>query len=98
MGKAAKADPWTLEIAMWRAFFWSIGIFACLLGAECLVLEKAIVHQSSAPAANGSALAARGGMRQKELVVPDWAPWSLFSFGAVTLIYSVTIPKRANAG
>ncbi len=82
---------------MWRAFFWSIGIFACLIGAECLVVEKAVMHPSSAAPGSGSAFA-RAEPRQKELVVPDWAPWSLFSFGAVTLIYTVTIPKRANAG
>jgi hypothetical protein len=27
-------------------------------------------------------------------VPPDWAPWSLLSLGAVTIIYSFTIPKR----
>src|SRR6185436_597634 len=84
---------------MWRAFFWSIGIFACLLGGECLVLEKAVLTQPSPAANNGSPMALRAApSRQKEIVVPDWAPWSLFSFGAVTLIYTVTIPKRANAG
>src|SRR5437870_119536 len=29
------AEPST----MWRAFFWSIGMFACLVGGECLVIE-----------------------------------------------------------
>ena len=81
---------------MWRAFFWSIGMFACLVGGECLVIEKAVMHPS--PAAAGNGFTARAEPRQRELVVPDWAPWSLFSFGAVTLIYTVTIPKRANAG
>jgi hypothetical protein len=83
---------------MWRAFFWSIGVFACLLGAQCLVVEKAVMHGPAATAGSNSALAVRGPAQAKEIVVPDWAPWSLFSFGAVTLIYSVTIPKRANSG
>ncbi len=82
---------------MWRAFFWSIGIFACLLGGECLVLEKAMLNQSPPPA-NAAGMALRPMPKQKEIVVPDWAPWSLFSFGAITLIYTVTIPKRANGG
>ena len=83
---------------MWRSFFWSIGIFACLLGAECLVVEKALLQPSAAAAGNGSNYALRAAPSQKEIVVPDWAPWSLFSFGAVTLIYTVTLPKRANGG
>jgi hypothetical protein len=83
---------------MWRAFFWSIGIFACLLGGECLVIEKALLNQPAATATSASGMPVRGAARQKEIVVPDWAPWSLFSFGAVTLIYTVTLPKRANAG
>jgi hypothetical protein len=82
---------------MWRSFFWSIGIFACLLGGECLVVEKALLKQSAAPQ-GASNLALRAAPSQKEVVVPDWAPWSLFSFGAVTLIYTVTLPKRANGG
>jgi len=82
---------------MWRAFFWSIGIFACLAGAQCLVVEKAILNTKSPPA-NAAGLGIRTTPRQKEFVVPDWAPWSLFSFGVITLIYSVTIPKRANGG
>jgi hypothetical protein len=83
---------------MWRAFFWSIGVFACLLGAECLIVEKAVMHSSAATANTTAAFAMRNAPQSKEIAVPDWAPWSLFSFGAVTLIYSVTIPKRANAG
>ena len=81
---------------MWRSFFWSIGIFACLVGGECLILEKAVMHPASAAASSGFGVRAES--RQKEVAVPDWAPWSLFSFGAVTLIYTVTIPKRANGG
>jgi hypothetical protein len=86
------AADWEL-FTMWRSFFWSIGAFACLLGAECLVVEKAVLHQSdSASPRNGRVQAVSS---KKEVELPDWAPWSLFSFGAITLIYSVTIPKRA---
>jgi hypothetical protein len=37
-------------------------------------------------------------LRNKEITPPAWAPWSLMSFGAVTLLYSFTIPKRASSG
>jgi hypothetical protein len=62
------------------------------------VIEKAVLHQSAPAAANVSNYSTRSVSRAKEIVVPDWAPWSLFSFGAVTLIYTVTLPKRANGG
>jgi hypothetical protein len=36
--------------------------------------------------------------KNKEVSPPAWAPWSLLSLGAVTLLYSFTIPKRAAGG
>ena len=79
---------------MWRAFFWSVGIYACLLGAECMVVEKAILHGSETAVVNR--LDILSPPRQKEFAPPDWAPWSLLSFGAITLIYTITLPKRAS--
>jgi hypothetical protein len=32
--------------------------------------------------------------RNKEVTPPEWAPWSLMSLGAVTLLYSFTLPGR----
>jgi hypothetical protein len=79
---------------MWRSFFWSVGVFACFLGAECLVVEKAVLNQPEPRAGTR----ARASAQSKEFEPPDWAPWSLFSFGAVTLIYTVTIPARSKGG
>jgi hypothetical protein len=66
---------------MWRAFFLAVGITAGLLGAESLAVDKVIVR---APQEGG----------RSEISPPDWAPWSLISAGAVTLLYSFTIPQR----
>ena len=75
---------------MWRALFIALGFYCCLLGVECLLLEKAVLanHKTTAPGAGLTA-------RQRDLVPPDWAPWSLLSAGAVTMLYTFTIPKRA---
>ena len=76
---------------MWRALFLAVGTYACLLGGECLVLEKAVLktrHDRTAGLLEASA------GRQREITPPDWAPWSLLSVGAVTMLYSFTIPKR----
>lgn len=72
---------------MWRALFLALGAYCCLLGVEALALEKAVLKRpetASAPAA------------QKEVVPPEWAPWSLMGGGAVVVLYSFTIPKRVS--
>lgn len=76
---------------MWRALFLAVGTYACLLGGECLVLEKAVLkaRPDRAPGIIESTVG-----RQREIIPPDWAPWSLLSVGAVTVLYSFTIPKR----
>ena len=76
---------------MWRAFFLAVGTYACLLGGECLALEKAVLKTRNDRAAG---LIEASASRQREIIPPDWAPWSLLSVGAVTVLYSFTIPKR----
>lgn len=70
---------------MWRALFLALGFYCCVLGFEALVLEKAVLKPETK---NGQTLAAR------EVVPPEWAPWSLLAGGAVVVLYSFTIPKR----
>lgn len=85
---------------MWRAFFLASGVYCCLLGAQCLAVDRAILH-SKEPAPSrflNMNLPGNNLMRNREITPPDWAPWSLMSLGAVTLLYSFTIPKRASGG
>ena len=77
---------------MWRAFFLSIGIYACILGGECLVVERVVLNRTEKVASTMPLVP--GEARKKEITPPDWAPWSLLSFGVITMIYSFTIPKR----
>ena len=72
---------------MWRAFFLACGVSVLLLGLECLVVDDFILANRGAAASS-----AAGGARN--LNPPDWAPWSLISGGAVTILYSFTIPQR----
>ena len=43
---------------MWRAFFLAIGIYMCILGAECLAVERfeMAAAESAAEAAGGATL------------------------------------------
>ncbi len=77
---------------MFRAFFLAIGFYAFLLGLECLVVDKAVLHPTEDSGA--SAMAQQIAPSYRELSPPDWAPWSLLSAGAVVMLYSFTIPAK----
>ena len=80
---------------MWKSLFSAVGIFAMLFGAECLGVEKMILKSREAPPPKTSLWDSAPKMgANKEFVPPTWIPWSLISSGAVTCLYSVTLPKR----
>jgi hypothetical protein len=78
---------------MWRSFFLALGAFAVIFGAECLAIDRAVLSLRHEPVAGFMQDAGR----HREFVPPDWAPWSLMSFGAVTMLYSFTIPKKISS-
>lgn len=69
---------------MWRSFFLAVGAYVCIMGLQALAVERAVLKSD---VANSTAFG-------KEIVPPDWAPWSLLGAGAVVVLYSFTIPKR----
>jgi hypothetical protein len=75
---------------MWRSIFLAIGITLCILGAECLVIEEAVIAKS------GPLHAAIGGSDSlpKQIKTREWMPWTFLSAGAVTILYTITLPKR----
>lgn len=77
---------------MMRSFFLALGIYAFVLGLECLVLDKAVLQPSRA--ATASALAQHVAPSYRELTPAEWAPWSLLSAGAVVILYSFTLPAK----
>lgn len=80
---------------MWRAFFLAVGIYLLIAGAECLAVDKAILNAQEEPVPGFRALGSTSEAgRRREVAPPQWAPWSLMSAGAVTILYSFTIPKR----
>jgi len=76
---------------MWRAFFLAIGISLCILGGECMLIDKAVLASPRSASAGGELKTALGG---REYTPPDWMPWSLLSVGAVVILYSFTVPQR----
>jgi hypothetical protein len=76
------------EPTMLRSLFLALGAYCSLLGFEALALEKAVLKAPKAASAPAD---------QKEIIPPEWAPWSLMASGAVVVLYSFTIPKRVNS-
>ena len=75
---------------MWRSFFLAIGAYIALLGVEALAIEKAVLKPE---------LVGEGKIvKNQEITPPEWAPWSLMGAGAVTILYSFTIPPRLRNG
>lgn len=72
---------------MWRSAFVGLGFYACLLGAESLVVERAVLRPEPQRAGQFSS-------RPREVVPPDWAPWSLLSGGSIAMLYAFTLRKE----
>lgn len=67
--------------------FLATGIFACVVGVEMLLIDSAIV------------LPIDGRGTPRVFTAPDWAPWSLISAGAVTVLHfcSLSLPGADKA-
>jgi hypothetical protein len=90
---------------MWRAFFLASGIFLCILGAECLVVDQFVMAAEKpvsaldptaappGPATLFGATAPPPPTVKKDIKPAEWAPWSLLSAGAVIIIYSLTLNR-----
>jgi len=72
--------------------FLAVGIYSCILGLECLLVDKAVLQPSRAAAA--SALAQQVAPVSREITPAEWAPWSLLSAGSVVMLYSFTLPAK----
>lgn len=81
---------------MIRSFFLAVGIFAIILGVECLILDKAVLAPSQDATASG--FVERMASGQREFTPPEWAAWSLLSAGAVVILYSITLTQKAKSG
>ena len=81
---------------MWRAFFLACGIYACVLGAECLVVDSFVMAGEQPPAAGQASVfnAQPAAAGPREVQPPEWAPWSLLSAGAVVILYSLTLTRQ----
>lgn len=81
---------------MWRALFLALGIYACIFGAECLVVESFVMAGESATAPPGQTSLFQNSTpmaASRDWKPAEWAPWSLLSTGAIVILYSVTLNR-----
>ena len=80
---------------MLKPFVLSIGIYLCILGGECLILEKAIMASETkdAPSQQVGILSSQPVVKKEEYTPSEWAPWSLLSVGAVVIMYSASMNR-----
>jgi hypothetical protein len=83
---------------MLRATFFSIGLFVTLWGVSLLFVDKLVLSSRQDQMRNqgfrGMFSQMTGAPRQQVYDPPDWAAFSLLAIGAVTMLYSVALPKK----
>lgn len=70
---------------MWKSFLLAAGIFACILGVEMLVVDSAVL------------VAFNGAGGERNFRAPDWAPWTLLSVGAATILHFCQLPRMSQS-
>ena len=87
---------------MWRAFFMAVGATLCILGLECMVLEKAVLAAPTSENVSDYGYDAYGldvvadRPTGRTIEPPEWAPWSFLSAGAVVLLYALSVRAKSD--
>jgi hypothetical protein len=81
---------------MWRSVFLAVGITLCILGLECLFVEKAVLASGEANTRSSAlvSMLSTKGSTSREVVTKEWMPWSFMSAGAVIILYTLTLKKQ----
>jgi len=85
---------------MWRAFFLAVGISMCIVGAECLAVDRFELAGEDVFEDTPAGTATMFGSSpppplapSRDIEPPEWAPWSFLSAGAVVILYALTINR-----
>jgi hypothetical protein len=79
---------------MVRAFFAAVGISLCILGAECLLVDSAVLASAEKlPVARNTLYLGAPPTEKKVVETPEWAPWTFLSAGIIISIYAVTLKR-----
>lgn len=91
---------------MWRALAMAIAITLCILGLECMVINKAVMmRQVPAPTVDNTysgldplfqPAPADPQMINRVIQPPDWAAWSLLAAGVVVMLHAMSLTRDAS--
>ena len=78
---------------MWRALLLAIGVSLCIVGGECLVVEKVVLAKpgSRPNSSDYGQIDLNYTTSRRVLVPPEWAPWALLASGTITVLYSASL-------
>ncbi len=82
---------------MVRSIFFSTGLFVALWGGAFKMIDKIVLNIDQERSMDNGfrGLFSGVGVTQKKVFdPPEWAAFSLMSVGAVTMLYSVALPKK----
>ncbi|MDA0810618.1 MAG: hypothetical protein O3B68_21710 [Planctomycetota bacterium] len=85
---------------MIRAIFFAGGLFVALCGTSFLMVDKMVLTASASKTEErtrefrGLFMEEEAQSDRKVFNPPEWAAFCLMSIGAVTMFYSVALPKR----
>ena len=81
-----------------RLTFFAVGLFVMLCGGSFLLVDKFVLNMKEEarerPSGFRGMFTSVSADRKKVVDPPDWAAFSLMSVGAVTMLYSVALPKK----
>jgi hypothetical protein len=81
-----RPKPFEENSLMWRSLFLALGMFLLVVGAECMAIDQATITSPGGEE--------EGGPTVVTVTPQEWVPWSLVSAGAVTMLYSYTLPQK----
>lgn len=82
---------------MLRNTFFTIGLFVTLWGVSFLFIDRIVLNvrdDSTRGQGFRGLFTFANPQRQKVVDPPDWAAFSLLSVGAVTMLYSIALPRK----
>ncbi len=82
---------------MIRSMFFSLGVFIVLWGGTFLLTDRILVQARSKTIDESpvwSAISTRTADNMHELSPPAWAPFGMMALGCVTMLYSISLPKK----
>lgn len=80
---------------MWRALFIAAGLAMAILGAEFMLIDKAVLTMPNDKSEQSHMFAAPPPLfTTREYVPPEWTPWTLISVGAIVVMYTSAMAKR----